>query len=43
MEITKSGVLITPAIIIEGDVKVAGKIPDIEEVMSWIEDYESVS
>ena len=36
MEIAKSGVLMTPAVILNGQVKLAGKIPDIEEVMGWI-------
>ena len=36
MEIAKSGVLMTPALLIDGQVKVVGKIPDIEDVISWI-------
>ncbi len=36
MEIAKSGVLMTPAVIMDGQVKVVGKIPDIEDVISWI-------
>jgi len=26
----------TPAVILDGQVKLVGKIPDIEEVMGWI-------
>jgi len=36
MEIAKSGVLMTPAVIMDGQVKLVGKIPDIEEVLGWI-------
>ena len=31
------GVMITPALVIDGDVKVAGKIPEKEEIKKWIE------
>jgi len=31
------GVMITPALVIDGDVKVAGKIPSKEEIKKWIE------
>ena len=30
------GVMITPGVVIDGDVKVAGKIPSVEEVKSWL-------
>ena len=36
MEIAKFGVMGTPAIVIDGDVKVVGKIPSIEEIKEWI-------
>ena len=36
MEIAKSGVLMTPAVILNGQVKVVGKIPDVEDVIIWI-------
>jgi len=32
------GVMITPALVIDGDVKVAGKIPSKEEIKKWIEE-----
>ncbi len=32
MEIVKSGVLITPGLIIDGQIKISGKLPDKEEV-----------
>ena len=34
--ITNYGVLITPALVVDGVVKVAGKIPKIEEIKEWI-------
>ncbi len=37
MEISKYGVLLTPAVVIDGEVKSAGKVPKTEEVKSWIE------
>jgi len=34
--ITNYGVLITPALVVDGVVRVAGKIPKIEEIKEWI-------
>jgi protein-disulfide isomerase len=34
--ITDYGVLITPALVVDGVVKVAGKLPKIEEIKGWI-------
>ena len=36
MEIAKYGVLGTPAVVVEGEVKCVGKIPDKDEIMTWI-------
>ncbi len=36
--ITSMGVLITPAFAIDGEVRVAGKIPSVEEIRDMIED-----
>jgi small redox-active disulfide protein 2 len=36
MEIAKYGVLGTPAVVVEGEVKSVGKIPDKDEIMTWI-------
>ena len=36
LEIAKAGVHLTPAVIIDGHIKSAGKIPEIEDVMGWI-------
>jgi len=41
MEIAKSGVLMTPAVILDGQVKLVGKIPGIEEVMGWINEVKA--
>jgi small redox-active disulfide protein 2 len=35
-EIMKFGVMITPALVVDGKVKVAGKVPDIEEIKTMI-------
>lgn len=34
--ITNYGVLITPALVVDGVVKVAGKLPKLEEIKAWI-------
>lgn len=36
MEITQYGVLLTPAVVIDGEVKSTGTVPTTEEVKSWI-------
>ncbi|RJX29222.1 MAG: thioredoxin family protein [Desulfarculus sp.] len=36
MEIAAAGVFGTPAVIIDGDVKVVGKVPSKEQVKSWL-------
>jgi small redox-active disulfide protein 2 len=35
-KITDSGVLVTPALAVDGEVKVAGRIPQVEEIKAWI-------
>ncbi|MDK2891821.1 thioredoxin family protein [Methanohalophilus sp.] len=35
-KILSYGVMITPAVVIDGDVKVAGKVPNIDDVKKWI-------
>ena len=37
-EIMNYGVMVTPALVIEGEVKAAGKIPGREEIKKWIEE-----
>jgi protein-disulfide isomerase len=34
--ITEYGVLMTPALLVGGVVKVAGKVPKLEEIKEWI-------
>ena len=36
MEIAGYGVFGTPAVVVDGDVKIVGKIPKKEEIKSWI-------
>lgn len=36
MEIAKCGVFMTPAVIVDGEVKSVGKIPEKEEIKSWL-------
>ena len=36
MEIAKCGVFMTPAVIVDGEVKSVGKIPGKEEIKSWL-------
>ncbi len=35
-KITEYGVMMTPALVIEGEVKAAGRIPDVREIVDWI-------
>ena len=35
-KITDSGVLVTPALSVDGELKVAGRIPQVEEIKAWI-------
>ena len=37
MEIAKHGVFGTPAVVVDGEVKFVGKIPDKDEIKSWIQ------
>ena len=34
--ITKYGVMITPAVVVDGEVKIVGKIPKKEDIKSWL-------
>ncbi len=35
-EITSYGVMITPALVVDGEVKVSGKVPSVEEIIAMI-------
>ena len=37
MEIAKHGVFVTPAVVVDGEVKSVGKVPSEEEVKAWID------
>ena len=37
-EIMQFGVMVTPALAIDGEVKVAGKVPKASEITRWIQD-----
>jgi len=37
-KITEYGVMMTPALVIDGEVKVAGKIPGKEDIINWIKE-----
>ena len=36
MEIAKNGVFMTPAVVVDGEVKAVGKIPSKEQIKGWI-------
>ena len=36
-EIAKFGVLMTPAVVVDGEVKCVGKVPDVDDIKGWIE------
>ncbi|MBU1862917.1 MAG: TM0996/MTH895 family glutaredoxin-like protein [Candidatus Omnitrophica bacterium] len=35
-DITAYGVMITPALAIDGQVKITGKIPSVDDIVNWI-------
>ncbi|MBW6451597.1 MAG: TM0996/MTH895 family glutaredoxin-like protein [DPANN group archaeon] len=35
-EILRYGIMSTPAIIIDGEIKAYGRIPDIDEIKTWV-------
>ncbi len=37
-EIIKYSVMMTPALVIDGEVKVAGKIPNKQEIINWLKE-----
>ena len=41
IEIAKAGVLMTPAVIVNGQVKAIGNVPEIEDVLRWINESQS--
>ena len=43
MEIARYGVFMTPAVIIDGEVKSVGKIPDKDEIIAWLQKKSSTT
>ena len=39
-EITKFGVMMTPALAVDGEVKCSGRIPGVDEIVTWLENAE---
>lgn len=37
-EIIKRGVMLTPALSVDGEVRASGKIPGVDEIKKWIEE-----
>jgi small redox-active disulfide protein 2 len=35
-EITARGVMLTPALLIDGEIRAVGKVPTVEEIKSWL-------
>ncbi len=35
-EIMRYGVMLTPALVVDGDVKCAGKLPTVDEIRGWL-------
>ena len=40
-EIMNRGVMFTPALVIDGEIKSTGKIPSIEEIKNWLKKQET--
>jgi small redox-active disulfide protein 2 len=35
-DIVSKGVMITPAVMVDGEIKVEGKVPSVNEITSWL-------
>jgi small redox-active disulfide protein 2 len=35
-DIVSKGVMITPAVMVDGEIKVEGKVPNVNEITSWL-------
>lgn len=38
-KITEAGIMGLPALMINGEIKAAGRVPDIEEIKEWLKEY----
>jgi small redox-active disulfide protein 2 len=36
-QIAAYGVMVTPAVVVDGEVKVAGKVPSKQEILTWLQ------
>jgi hypothetical protein len=36
MEIVSRGVMMTPALVVEGQIKVVGRTPTVDEIKKWL-------
>ena len=36
-EIAARGVMLTPALVIDGEIKAVGKVPTVEEIKAWLQ------
>ena len=36
-EIAARGVMLTPAVVIDGEIKAVGKVPTVEEIKTWLQ------
>lgn len=36
LEITEYGVMMTPAVVVDGEVKCTGKVPSVDDIKGWI-------
>ncbi|MGV1098400.1 thioredoxin family protein [Thiovibrio sp. JS02] len=41
-KIAEYGVVSTPAVVIGGDVKCAGRIPEAQELLAWLKKYQGI-
>lgn len=41
-KIAEYGVLSTPAVVIGGDVKCAGRVPERQEILQWLKKYQGI-
>ncbi len=43
IELARAGILTTPAVAVNGVIKVAGRIPDSEEIIKWLTESRATS
>ncbi len=40
-EFARRGVMFTPAVIIDGEIKASGRIPEVDQIRSWLEQQQA--